>query len=75
MKPSLPTIADPKIPAPLCAVELIRLSPVKRSLQVLRLCVLAFRLRQRELEILIKPDFNWQLIEAWRAFLSTLDRK
>jgi hypothetical protein len=35
--------------------------------------LLAFRLRQRDLEFLIQPDFNWRLIEAWRAFLSTLD--
>jgi hypothetical protein len=35
--------------------------------------VLAFRLRQRDLEFLIQPDFNWRLIEAWRALLSTLD--
>jgi hypothetical protein len=35
--------------------------------------VLAFRLRQRDLEFLIESDFNWQLIEAWRAFFSTLD--
>ena len=34
---------------------------------------LAFRLRQRDLEFLIQPDFDWQLIEAWRAFLSRLD--
>ena len=35
--------------------------------------VLAFRLRQRDLEFLIQPDFNWQLVEAWRIFLSTLN--
>jgi hypothetical protein len=34
---------------------------------------LAFQLRQRDLEFLIESDFNWPLIEAWRAFLTTLD--
>jgi hypothetical protein len=34
---------------------------------------LAFRLRQRDLEFLIEPDFNWQLIEAWKDYLSTLN--
>jgi hypothetical protein len=35
--------------------------------------ILAFRLRQRDLEFMIDPDFNWQLVEAWRSFLVTLD--
>jgi hypothetical protein len=35
--------------------------------------ILAFRLRQRDLEFMIEPDFNWQLVEAWRSFLVTLD--
>jgi hypothetical protein len=34
---------------------------------------LALRLRQRDLEFLIQPDFNWYLVESWRSFLSTLD--
>jgi hypothetical protein len=35
--------------------------------------ILAFLLRQRDLEFMIEPDFNWQLVEAWRSFLVTLD--
>jgi hypothetical protein len=35
--------------------------------------ILAFRLRQRDLEFMIEPDLNWQLVEAWRSFLVTLD--
>jgi hypothetical protein len=34
---------------------------------------LAFQLRQRDLEFMIEPDFNWQLIEAWRNFLTSLN--
>jgi hypothetical protein len=35
--------------------------------------VLAFRLRQADLEFLVEPDFSWQLIEIWRNFFSTFD--
>src|SRR5262249_36955644 len=33
--------------------------------------ILAFQLRQRDLEFLVEPDFDISLIEAWRAFLVT----
>lgn len=35
--------------------------------------VLAFQLRQRDIEFLIEPDFGWQIIETWRNFFSTFD--
>jgi hypothetical protein len=35
--------------------------------------VLAFRLRQEDVEFTIEPDFNWQMIEVWRSFFSTFD--
>jgi hypothetical protein len=49
--------------------------PAKLTAGVL-FCVcflLAFRLRQRDLEFMIDSDFAWQMVEAWRAFLVTLD--
>jgi hypothetical protein len=36
-------------------------------------CALAFRLRQRDLEFLIEPDFDWQTIETWRKFFASLN--
>jgi hypothetical protein len=35
--------------------------------------VLAFRLRQEDLEFVVEPDFSWQLIEIWKNFFSTFD--
>ena len=42
------------------------------SVLLLAFTIFAFRLRQRDLSFLLDPDFNWQLIEAWRKFLATL---
>jgi hypothetical protein len=36
-------------------------------------CALAFRLRQRDLEFLIEPDFIWQTIETWRKFFASVN--
>lgn len=35
--------------------------------------VLALQLRQRDLEFLMEADFDWQSIEMWRNYFSTLD--
>jgi hypothetical protein len=35
--------------------------------------VLAFRLRQEDLEFVVEPDFSWTLIEIWKNFFSTFD--
>src|SRR5438046_3142360 len=50
-------------------------SPAKWTglLLFLVLLLLAFPLRQRDLEFMIEPDFNWQMIEAFRKFFSTFD--
>ncbi len=37
--------------------------------------MLAFRLRQLDLEFLIEPDFFWQMIQIFADFFSTLDPK
>jgi hypothetical protein len=34
---------------------------------------LAFRLRQRDLEFSIEPDFRWTLIKSWMDFLITFN--
>jgi hypothetical protein len=35
--------------------------------------IVAFRLRQRDLEFSIDSDFNWQIIENWKDFFLTFD--
>jgi hypothetical protein len=39
----------------------------------LLLFALAFRLRQRDFEFLIEPDFDWDKIETWKNFFSTFN--
>jgi hypothetical protein len=74
-KPPLPTVTDLKDTRTF-AWHRIDKTITRKTFAAVLFCaffVLAFRLRQRDLEFVIEPDFGWQLVGAWRAFLSTLN--